>query len=56
MWLEWDLPEIELFEKVEFVVAVHKLWKNFSIVSEVIDEMLESSTVTIQKDLFLNFL
>jgi hypothetical protein len=51
-----DLPEVELLEEVDFIVGVNELWEYFSIVSEVVHQVLECFSITIQKYFLINFL
>ena len=54
--LSRNLPEIKLFEEVDLVVGINKLWENFSIISQVVHQELEGLAITIKEDLFINFL
>ena len=56
MLLSRNLPEIKLFEEVDLVIGINKLWENFSIISQVVHQELEGLAITIKEDLFINFL
>lgn len=52
----WDLPEVKLLEEVDLVVRINELGEDLSIVSEIIDQELESLAITIKEYLLINFL
>ena len=33
----WDLPEVKLLEKVDFVISIHEFGEDFSVISEVVN-------------------
>lgn len=51
-----DLPEIKLLEEVDLVVGVNELWEDLSIVSQVVNQELESLSITIEEYLIIDFL
>lgn len=53
--LDWDLPVLELLEKVDFVVSIMEVRKQFSVVSEIVDHVQESVAVSVQKALLIDF-
>lgn len=53
--LDRDLPEVEFFEEMLFVVVVKEFWEHLSLISEIVNEVLESLSVSIQENFSINF-
>lgn len=51
-----DLPEIKFFIKMDFIISIRELWENLSVVSQVVNQMLESLTISVQEYLVVNLL
>lgn len=52
----WHLPPVELLHELDFIVRIHKLRVSLTVVSQVIDQMLEGSSVTINEDFVIDLL
>lgn len=54
--LRRNLPEIKLFEEVDLVVRIDELREDFSIISQIVHQKLESFAISIKEYLLINFL
>lgn len=45
--LSWDFPEIKLFEEMNLVIRIDKFREDLSIISQVVNQKLESFSITI---------
>ena len=54
--LHWNLPEVKLLEEMDLIVLIHEFREYSSIVSQVVDKVLECLTVSIQEHSVINFL
>ena len=54
-WFNGNFPKIKFFKEVDFIISVHELWEYFSIISQIIDQVLESFAISIQENFVINF-
>jgi hypothetical protein len=52
----WNLPIFKLFKEMNFIVVVHELWENLSIVSKIVNKILERLSISIKEHFVINLL
>jgi hypothetical protein len=51
-----NLPPVELLKELDLIVGVDKLRPGFPVVSQVVDQMLESAAIPVDEDFLVDFL
>jgi len=52
----WNLPEIKLLEEMDFIVSIHELWEDVSVISQVVNQVQEGFSITVEEDLVVDLL
>jgi len=52
----WNLPIFKLFKEMNLIVVVDELWEHLSIISEIVNEILERLSISIKEHFIINLL